>query len=149
MDPKLSILSAPYDGFLYALRLDAGDVESIQWAGIGRDGAHSAGLAPPEAPQPPGGTLLAASQSYAYPNPAHGNSTVIRYRLGRGGRVGMKIFDLSGELVEEIPEENRPAGDNEYHWDLSRLASGVYLCKLEVDDGGEAASTLLKIAVMR
>jgi hypothetical protein len=61
----------------------------------------------------------------------------------------MKIYDLSGELVEEIPEEIRPAGDNEYHWDLSRLGSGVYLCKLEVDDGGEAASTLLKIAVMR
>ena len=149
MNPVLSILSAPYDGFLYGLRLDEGDVASIQWAGIGRDGKHSGGLIPTDATPPSGGTLLAASASYAYPNPAHGNSTVIRYRLGRGGRVGMKIFDLSGELVEEIPEENRPAGDNEYHWDLSRLASGVYLCKLEVDDGGQAASTLLKIAVMR
>jgi hypothetical protein len=149
MDPVLSILSAPYDGFVYGLRLDDGDPGSIQWAGIGRDGKHSAGLAPTEAPPAAGGTLLAASQSYAYPNPAHGNSTIIRYRLGRGGRVGMKIYDLSGELVEEIPEEIRPAGDNEYHWDLSRLGSGVYLCKLEVDDGGEAASTLLKIAVMR
>jgi hypothetical protein len=149
MDPVLSILSAPYDGFVYGLRLDDGDPGSIQWAGIGRDGKHSAGLAPTDGPPPSGGTLLAASQSYAYPNPAHGNSTIIRYRLGRGGRVGMKIYDLSGELVEEIPEEIRPAGDNEYHWDLSRLGSGVYLCKLEVDDGGEAASTLLKIAVMR
>jgi hypothetical protein len=93
--------------------------------------------------------LLAASGTFAYPNPVHGSETIIRYQLGRTGRVGMKFYDLSGELVGQVPVETRPAGANEYHWNLSGYASGVYLCKLEVDDGEESASTLLKIAVMR
>jgi len=148
--PVLAVLSAPYDGFLYGLPLgDDAPAGAIQWGGIGRDGAHSGGIAPAADPAPIGGALLAAAETFAYPNPAHGAATSIRYRLGRPGRVAMKIYDLSGELIEETPQESRPAGDNEYHWDLSRVASGVYLCKLEVDDGEEAASTLLKIAVMR
>jgi len=149
-EPVLAVLTAPYDGFLYGLPLgDDAPVGAIQWGGIGRDGAHSGGIAALADPRPIGGALLATAETFAYPNPAHGAETSIRYRLGRAGRVAMKIYDLSGELIAETPQESRPAGDNEYHWDLSRVASGVYLCKLEVDDGEEAASTLLKIAVMR
>ncbi|MFN0150610.1 MAG: T9SS type A sorting domain-containing protein [bacterium] len=149
-DPVLAVLTAPYDGFLYALPLsDDAPAGAIQWGGIGGDGAHSGGIGALDEPRPITDALLATAGTFAYPNPAHGNETSIRYRLGRAGRVAMKIYDLSGELITETPQENRPAGDNEYHWDLSRVASGVYLCKLEVDDGEEAASTLLKIAVMR
>jgi hypothetical protein len=61
----------------------------------------------------------------------------------------MKIFDLSGEVVREIPASERPAGDNEYRWALDGVASGVYLCRLEVADALETSSTLVKIAVMR
>jgi hypothetical protein len=108
-NPVLSVLTAPFDGFLYGqpLREDA-PPGSIQWAGIGRDGAHSAGVATLTAPEPIGGMLLAASGTFAYPNPVHGSETIIRYQLGRTGRVGMKFYDLSGELVGQVPVETAP-----------------------------------------
>lgn len=150
--PTLALLTAPFDGFLYGLDLGGEILESrVQWGALGRDGANSFGF--PDSlltsPQPPSGALLAAGKTFAYPNPANGNDTVIRYRLGRPGRVGMRIFDLSGELVQEIPESSRPAGDNEYRWDLDGVASGVYLCRIEVADDQETSSTLVKIAVAR
>jgi hypothetical protein len=61
----------------------------------------------------------------------------------------MKIFDLSGELVHEMPAAPRPAGDNEFRWNLTGVANGVYMCNLSVDSPGESASTLVKIAVLR
>jgi M6 family metalloprotease-like protein len=150
--PALALLVAPYDGFLYGLRIgEQAPPGSVQWGGIGRDGAHVAGIGREELnpPSARGGALLVASKSFAYPNPVSGAETVIRCRLGRDGRVGMKIYDLSGELVHEVAPIARPAGDNEFRWDLTNVASGVYLCDLSVEEGGESASTLVKIAVLR
>ncbi len=150
--PAIALLTAPFDGFLYGFRLGDFTLETtIQWGALGRDGANAFGF-PDSAlasPPPPAGPLLASSKTFAYPNPAKGNDTVIRFRLGRPGRVAMKIFDLSGEVVREIPASDRPAGDNEYRWDLDGVASGVYLCRLEVADAQETSSTLVKIAVSR
>jgi M6 family metalloprotease-like protein len=150
--PAVALLTAPFDGFLYGIQIADYALEStIQWAGLGRDGANTFGYPGSGlgSPTPPSGPLLAASKTFAYPNPAKGNDTVIRFRLGRPGRVGMKIFDLSGELIREIPASDRPAGDNEYRWDLGGVASGVYLCRVEVADAQESSSALVKIAVSR
>jgi hypothetical protein len=147
--PQLALLTAPFDGFLYGQRL--GEWESpIAWAGIGGDGTHNAKPVAADTAIAREGSLLATSKTFAYPNPVRGSGrTTVRYSLGQAARVGMKFFDLSGELVSEVPPSNRPAGDNEYLWDVRGLATGVYLCELTVDGQRDTASTLLKIAVMR
>jgi len=152
LPPVLALLTAPYDGFLYALQLRAeAPAGTIQWAGIGRDGAHSAGIGADDLGPVVGRdtALLVASKTFAYPNPARGAEAVIRCRLGRDARVAMKIFDLSGEIVHEMSPTPRPAGDNDFRWDVTTMANGVYLCDLSVVGGGETSSTLVKIAVLR
>ncbi len=73
-----------------------------------------------------------------HPNPFN-PSTQIAYDLPRSARVSVTVYDVAGRLVrvirDDVPTE---AGSHAEAWDGmnnsgARLASGVYLCRLEVD----------------
>lgn len=89
------------------------------------------------------------SRAYNWPNPVYDGKTNIRYYLGKDSAVRVKIFDLAGDLVEELSGPGIGGVDNEVEWDVSKIQSGIYLARIEASSGTETASTVIKIAVVK
>ncbi|NUO82841.1 T9SS type A sorting domain-containing protein [candidate division KSB1 bacterium] len=68
-----------------------------------------------------------------YPNPFN-PVTVIPFTLPKNGRVVLKVFNMLGEEVATLLEQNVPAGKHAVMFDGSRLSSGVYFYRLAVND---------------
>ena len=64
---------------------------------------------------------------YNYPNPARGRETIFRYYVREPAHVSIWIYDLSGDFVQELSAEETMQGYGEIRWDLSGIASGVYI----------------------
>lgn len=66
-----------------------------------------------------------------YPNPFN-PTTVISYGLQVPGRVTLKIFDLLGNEVATLVDEEQPAGTHEYKLSTLnyKLSSGIYIYQL-------------------
>ncbi|MDX1672389.1 MAG: T9SS type A sorting domain-containing protein [Balneolaceae bacterium] len=64
-----------------------------------------------------------------YPNPFN-PGTVIRFSLPQAGDVQLKVYDLTGRLIQTLVNGERPAGLHEVTFDGSRLASGIYFYQL-------------------
>jgi hypothetical protein len=83
-----------------------------------------------------------------HPNPFN-PATEIRFTLLRQAEVRLTVFNLLGRVVGTPLERTLlPAGEYSYNW-LARdqhgmdLPSGVYMYRLEVDDGFETRKMLL------
>jgi len=71
-----------------------------------------------------------------YPNPFNPN-TVIGYQLAMGSYVKVMVYDIKGELLEVLVNENKPAGYYEVEFNAGKYASGIYLYRIEaVDESG-------------
>jgi len=77
-----------------------------------------------------------------YPNPFN-PSTKIGYRLKKAGHVKIAIYDIKGEKVTDLINENQSAGYHEVEFTGKRkntknviesFASGIYLYRIEVKD---------------
>jgi hypothetical protein len=65
-----------------------------------------------------------------YPNPFN-PSTTIRYELPMAAEVRLSVYDVLGREVSVLVNERRGAGVHEVRFDGSRLASGIYLYRLQ------------------
>jgi len=72
-------------------------------------------------------TDYALSQNF--PNPFN-PSTVVSYQLPVAGDVRIVVYDLLGQEVATLVNEEKPAGSHTVRFDASGLASGVYLYRL-------------------
>lgn len=75
-----------------------------------------------------------------FPNPTLGPTTA-DVSLSTGGRVRIRLYDLLGREVFAIRYEELPAGVHRIPIDLSRLAAGMYVARIEAASG--SASRLL------
>ena len=101
-------------------------------------------------PMPPAGQdLLPAGSVYNYPNPNTAGYTMIRYYLRENARVQIRIFDLAGDQVAYFSGPGLGQQPNEVRWDLSDLASGVYLCRVEASSDQASQVRLIKILVIK
>jgi hypothetical protein len=86
-------------------------------------------------------TPVALPQGYAlqqnYPNPFN-PSTVVNCQWPTAGNVKLVVYDLLGREVATLANGHYPAGHYSFRFDGSRLASGVYFCRLTA---GSFAST--------
>jgi hypothetical protein len=64
-----------------------------------------------------------------YPNPFN-PSTVISYQLPVASHVTLKIYDILGKEVATLVDEKKAPGRYNVKFDGSRLASGVYFCRM-------------------
>lgn len=76
--------------------------------------------------------------SQNYPNPFNA-STVISYTLHRRSRVQLEIFNIAGERIRTLLDQEKMAGTFEVIWDgkdtLGRgISNGIYLYKLKVGE---------------
>ena len=87
----------------------------------------------------------------ATPNPFN-PATEIRFDLARRGQAELRIFDVSGRLVQRLGGEMMEAGENALRWNGTDLhgepvVSGVYFYRLFLDGadlGNPQRMTLLK-----
>jgi len=65
-----------------------------------------------------------------YPNPFE-QTTKIKYETGSRQRICLKVFDLVGNEIRTLVNEEKPAGKYEVDFDGSEIASGTYIIKLQ------------------
>ena len=69
--------------------------------------------------------------SPCFPNPFN-PSTTIRYGLPQKSHVTMAVFTMLGQQVATLVKGEQEPGYHEVKFDASGLASGVFLCRLQV-----------------
>jgi flagellar hook assembly protein FlgD len=79
-----------------------------------------------------------------YPNPFN-PSTTISFALPEAGRVTLRIYSLTGQLVRELVQGEMASGRHSVSWnghnDLgAQVASGLYFYRLEVRPRNEKAA---------
>ncbi len=82
-----------------------------------------------------------------YPNPFN-PSTKINYSLKVDSKVTLKVFDILGQEVVTLLNENIAAGAHNVTFDASRLNSGVYLYKIEANGVDGSSFTSVKKMIL-
>ena len=77
-----------------------------------------------------------------YPNPFN-PSTSIQYRVSSISNVLLKVYDVLGNEVATLVNEEKPAGSYEVKFDASGLSSGIYFYKLQAGNFIESKKMLL------
>jgi hypothetical protein len=77
-----------------------------------------------------------------YPNPFN-PVTTFQYWNSVDGQVVLWIVDMLGRTVSTVLEEHQRAGLHSVRFDGGRLASGVYLCRLETGAGSAVRRVIL------
>lgn len=95
-----------------------------------------------EAAPPAASAILRAS-----PNPFN-PITDIRFRLASSAGARLRIADVSGRVVRTFDLRHFPPGEHQVQWDGNgdqglRLASGVYIARLEAADGAKSLRLVL------
>lgn len=84
----------------------------------------------------------ACSLRQNYPNPFN-PMTTIAYNLDRPARVNIIIYDLRGQLVQNIVQGYRNAGEHEIIFDGTNLPSGMYVYRLDINNVAVATGKML------
>ena len=87
-----------------------------------------------ELPDPPSATALVGN----YPNPFN-PSTIIRFDLAAAAHVGLRVYNVKGELVATLIDAHMTPGRREVSWNATddggdAVASGIYFCRLVAGD---------------
>ncbi len=77
-----------------------------------------------------------------YPNPFN-PSTTIEFKTVNAGFVSLKVYDLLGNEVSTLADEVMSAGSHRLTFDARSLSSGVYMCRLRMNDRVDSRRLLL------
>jgi hypothetical protein len=64
-----------------------------------------------------------------YPNPFN-PSTTINYQLPQKDHVSLKVYDILGNLISTLVDQEMEPGYHSVNWDASQLASGIYIYRI-------------------
>ncbi len=77
-----------------------------------------------------------------YPNPFN-PSTTIEFTLGSRQSISLRIFNAVGQVVEVLVQDELSAGQHQYTWQASDVASGVYYYQLTSGNKVETRKMML------
>ena len=80
--------------------------------------------------------------STAYPNPFN-PSTSFEMRLYEASNLTVKVYNLTGQLVDVIAEGNFTADTYTFTWNAENLASGVYFISTQIGSNIENQKVML------
>jgi hypothetical protein len=71
------------------------------------------------------------------PNP-FGQITNIKYQIAKSGQVSLNVYNIAGQLVRALVDENKKMGSYEVEWNGrdnrgQRVSNGVYIYKLNME----------------
>jgi len=78
-----------------------------------------------------------------YPNPFN-PTTAIRFSIPKSSHVSLKIYNLSGQFVETLIDEEKPSGEYEIQWNAENFMGGIYLCRLKAGGFVEMKKLILQ-----
>jgi hypothetical protein len=98
--------------------------------------------------------IPAPSKVYNYPNPApageYTDETIFRYYVTSNADVTINIYDIAGHLVDSLESEATGGSYNEMEWNISDVASGVYIYVIEIQPAlGEKQIIRKKLAIVK
>jgi hypothetical protein len=64
-----------------------------------------------------------------YPNPFNPN-TSIRYQVSSVSHVTLKVYDVLGNEIQTLVNEEKQVGIYQVNWGASEMPSGVYICQV-------------------
>lgn len=67
-----------------------------------------------------------------YPNPFNPN-TIIKFDVSKSQNVVLKVYNMLGEVVTTLVNENLPAGSYKVEFEAISMSSGMYFYRLETD----------------
>ena len=82
------------------------------------------------------------SLSQNYPNPFN-PSTKIKYSIPYSSKVFIKVFDILGNEIETLVNEEKSVGTYELTWNATNLPSGVYFYQLKAGSFIETKKMIL------
>jgi hypothetical protein len=120
--------------FTAALQCTDGDASSSALEEPTGNGLPNQYLELPSPPLSVGGVV----RMTAFPNPFHSELT-IRFDLPQSAETSLRIFNLQGQLVNQLQDGPLEAGDHQSSWDGTDmrgapLPSGLYLLQLRIGD---------------
>lgn len=65
-----------------------------------------------------------------YPNPFN-PGTIINYQLPMNNFVSLKIYNIVGQEIATLVNENQSAGSYKVNFDGKDLPSGIYFCRIQ------------------
>ncbi len=68
-----------------------------------------------------------------YPNPFN-PSTKIKFNLPESSNVNLEIYNILGQKIAELVNEQLTAGSHEVEFNSKEFASGLYFYKLSAND---------------
>lgn len=77
-----------------------------------------------------------------YPNPFN-PETNISFSIKEAGHVNIKVFDLIGQQVAELVNEEKGAGSYSVRFDASKLPSGIYIYTINSGEFSQTRKMLL------
>jgi len=80
--------------------------------------------------------------STCYPNPFN-PSTTISYQIPKQSYVTLKIFDILGNELQTLTNEEQAAGKYEILFNAENLSNGIYFYRLQVDEFTETKKMIL------
>ncbi len=82
------------------------------------------------------------SLSQNYPNPFN-PSTKIRYTIKEPGFVSLKVFNLIGEQIANLINEEKQPGEYSINFDGTNISSGIYLYRLQTGNFSSTKKLIL------
>jgi len=77
-----------------------------------------------------------------FPNPFN-PSTTFKLQIPELSLATIKIYDILGNEIETLVNEEKPAGTYEITWHAANLPSGVYFYQLKADNYIETKKMIL------
>lgn len=77
-----------------------------------------------------------------YPNPFNATTT-IEFQLGSPGHVRLSVYNLMGQRVKILIDQDLMSGVYRFRWDARGMANGIYLCQIQTDNFLETTKLVL------
>lgn len=77
-----------------------------------------------------------------YPNPFNAVAS-INYTITKTSSITLELYDILGKKVETLASTIQPAGSYQINWNASEYPSGVYFCRLSIDDNSSVKKIVL------
>ncbi len=87
-------------------------------------------------------TIYSYALQQNYPNPFN-PSTMIKYSLAKRSNVLLKVYNMLGQEVATVVNSQQEAGDHSINFNASKLASGLYIYKLQAGNFTESKKMML------
>ncbi|MHB9028231.1 MAG: T9SS type A sorting domain-containing protein [Candidatus Latescibacterota bacterium] len=79
---------------------------------------------------------------YCYPNPFNPSTTMV-YSLHHDSRTILKVYNISGALIEVLVDDFQRGGEYSVLWDAKDMPSGIYVFRLQVGSQSVTRKALL------